>query len=266
MNVFQNKLCNNSVSNNKAWVSRAKWDTPHHSEYACYLRSEVRFWEAHGLYWAYGLRLALFQNFHVTRRLSLSPNVLMELLFFHFVTCALDTGPLRAKDLQCVAVIFFFLWKTSISPPSPNTLVLGSKYVMFCIKCLFTWIGRDWGSERRTSWYLICRKEKIPALKAFHSLVWLEYIFVKKRKRLKTSTERISALTQTRHPGVWKPAAFSATQRDGGNTCGSISSTPKGWSFLHPLSCNPHCSLATLSNEGKSYSIWKKVLILNVWF
>lgn len=115
----------------------------------------------------------------------------------------------------CSSLFLFF--ERYLFPPSPNTLVLGSKYVMFCIKCLFTWIGRDWGSERRTSWYLICRKEKIPALNAFHSLFWLEYIFVKKKTKTKNKHgEDISTNSNAIQEcgKEWQPAAFSATQRE----------------------------------------------------
>lgn len=62
----------------------------------------------------------------------------------------------------------------------------------------------------------------------------------------------------------WQPAAFSATNkaRRREYTCRTISSTPKGWSFLHSLSCNPHCSLQHYQMKenptafGKKWSFW----------
>lgn len=141
----------NSASNNKAWVSRSEMG--HSSPFRICLLSEVRFWDAYGLYQADGLRLlVLFQNFlTASRRFRLSPNILMDLFFCHLFTCALDTGPLRAKDLQCVAV---------------KKNCFGSFWIeihdVLHHKCLVTWIlwiGRDWGSEPRRFWYLICRKE-----------------------------------------------------------------------------------------------------------
>lgn len=52
----------NSASINKAWVSRSEMG--HASPFGICLLSEVRFWDAHGLYQADGLRLLVFfQNF-----------------------------------------------------------------------------------------------------------------------------------------------------------------------------------------------------------
>lgn len=60
--MYSKQTMYNSASNNKAWVSRNEMG--HASPFGICLLSEVRFWDAHGLYQADGLRcLVLFQNF-----------------------------------------------------------------------------------------------------------------------------------------------------------------------------------------------------------
>ncbi len=47
--------------------------------------------------------------------------------------------------------------------------------------------------------------------------------------------------------------------------CGSISSSHQR-SFVHPLSCNPHCSLQHYQMKEIPTAFDKRVVILNVWF
>ncbi len=63
----------------------------------------------------------------------------------------------------------------------------------------------------------------------------------------------------------WQPAAFSATHWVRRNMCGSISSSHQR-SFVHPLSCNPHCSLQHYQMKEIPTAFDKRVVILNVWF
>lgn len=155
MNVFQNELC---ASKSKACVKR---DMPHHSEYAYYQRSDS------GTCMADGLRLlVLFQNSHCNRRYQVSlPDQKIRSLggtcrTVRFLICALITGPMRAKDLQCVAVTFFeriyFLlicFERSFFQYMIFAIIILVLHQTFWI----LWQDRHWGSG---FWYLIHWKKR----------------------------------------------------------------------------------------------------------
>lgn len=132
---------------------------------------------------------ALPELSHCTRRYQVSfprSDLLVErtgLSDFHLI-CALITGPMRAKDLQCVAVTFFF-WKNLYFVISLFLKDLFPKYknVGIIIPVLHQtfwnlWQERLWGSG---FWYLIHWKKRY-LLYAYFTLFWLDYIFVKRKK------------------------------------------------------------------------------------
>lgn len=93
--------------------------------------------------------------------------------------CAVITGPMRAKDLQCVAVTFF--WKNLFfvclfvferKSFFPNSWVLGSYFLNL--------LKRLWGSGKKDfgTWSI---ERKDTCFKHI-SLFWLDYIFVKRKK------------------------------------------------------------------------------------
>lgn len=111
--------------------------------------------------------------------------------------------------------------------------------------------------------------EKFPALNVFHSILTGLYFCKKKNKQKKHKTktknkhgEDISTNSNAilEYGKEWQPAAFSATQRARQRECVWIRfiHTPKEWSFLHPLSCNPYCSLQHYQMKESPIAFEKK--------
>lgn len=177
----------NRASNNKARVSRRDTTSP----FGICLLFEVRFWGAHGLYQTLMVSGCLCSSRTFSQHpeiQSLSHGILTEQSFLRcLVTCALDTGPLRAKDLQCVAVIFLLFLKDKIYFFPPKHKSWDGNMWWFASK-MFIHLNplkrkRLWGSGNVGTWSVEEEKKKIPASSVFHSRFWLDYIFVKKKKK-----------------------------------------------------------------------------------
>lgn len=187
----------------------------------------------------------------------------------------------RAIESQGSAVCssnFSFVFERQNLFFSPKTQVLGWKYVMVCIKNVYSLESseKEETLRIRKCWYLICRrrkKKKDSCFKRMSFSILTGLYFCKKKKKKdknRTKNKHVELDISTNSNVVlesemeWQPAAFSATNRARRReyTCRTISSTPKGWSFLHSLSCNPHCSLQHYQMKenptafGKKWSFW----------